>query len=50
MATSLTRLKQDTVVRLRYAGADYECLPRETVLDALLRQGVDIPYSCGKGV
>jgi NAD(P)H-flavin reductase/ferredoxin len=27
----------------------YECADGETLLDALLRQGVDIPYSCRKG-
>lgn len=30
--------------------ATYDCGDGETVLDALLRQGVDIPYSCKLGV
>lgn len=31
-------------------GATYDCGDDETVLDALLRQGVEIPYSCKLGV
>lgn len=33
---------------LLLGGKTYRCLPGETVLDALLRQGVDIPYGCRK--
>jgi len=28
----------------------YKCLPEETILDACLRNGVDIPFSCRNGV
>ncbi len=34
---------------LTYAGRVYDCNRGETVLDALLRQGVDMAYSCKKG-
>ena len=37
-------------VRLRIGAADHDCRPGESVLDALLRQGVTVPYSCKKGV
>ena len=37
-------------VRLRIGAANYDCQPGESVLDALLRQGAAIPYSCKKGV
>jgi NAD(P)H-flavin reductase len=36
--------------RLRADGTDYDCRPGESVLQALLRQGVEVPYSCKKGV
>lgn len=36
--------------RLRVGAAAYDCQPGESVLQALLRQGADIPYSCKKGV
>ncbi len=36
-------------VKVGYAGSDYDLLPSETVLDVLLRHGVDAPYSCRKG-
>lgn len=35
---------------ITYKGAAYTCREGETVLDALLRQGVDIPFSCRGGV
>jgi len=35
--------------RLRYGSSDYDRLTGESVLDALLRQGVDLAYSCRKG-
>ncbi len=35
---------------VRIDGADHEIQAGETVLDALLRQGVEIPYSCRSGV
>ncbi len=35
-------------INLLLGGTTYRCLPGETVLDALLRQGVDIPYDCRK--
>ena len=33
-----------------YAGAAYDCRADETVLDALLRQDADVPYSCRNGI
>ncbi len=35
--------------RLQYGSASYDLLSGESVLDALLRQGVDLSYSCRKG-
>ena len=35
-------------VNLLYKGQVYQCQPDETVLDALLRQQVPVPYSCKK--
>lgn len=36
--------------KIRYQGVDYQCRDDETVLDAMLRQGVDFPFSCRSGV
>jgi ferredoxin len=39
-----------TAVRIRTAdGQSFEVEPGEIVLDAAMRQGVDIPYSCRSG-
>ena len=38
------------MVEIAYAGATYSCAASETVLDALLRQGVAPVYSCKKGI
>ena len=38
------------MVEIRYDGAVYDCAPSETVLEALLRQGAEVPFSCRKGV
>lgn len=35
---------------LKYQNQQYECRAGETVLDALMRQGVNIPFSCRNGV
>lgn len=35
---------------ITYKGNKYHCREQETVLDALLRQGVNLPFSCHKGV
>jgi NAD(P)H-flavin reductase/ferredoxin len=35
---------------LLFNGQLYECQPEETVLDVLLRQKVDVPYSCKKQI
>ena len=35
---------------IAFDGATYDCGDGETVLDALLRQGIEIPYSCKMGV
>lgn len=37
------------MVEITYDGAAYSCENEETVLEALLRQDADIPYSCKKG-
>jgi ferredoxin len=37
------------VARLHHEGGVYEGRPSETVLETLLRHGVDAPYSCRKG-
>jgi len=34
---------------IAFRGVEYECRDSETVLDALLRQGVALPYSCRAG-
>lgn len=36
--------------RLTYQGAVYECHDGETVIEAFLRQGVNIPFSCRNGI
>lgn len=36
-------------VRLKGSGTEFEVLGRETVLDAALRQGIVLPYSCRTG-
>jgi NAD(P)H-flavin reductase len=38
------------VAAIAFDGATYDCGDEETVLDALLRQGVEIPHSCKLGV
>jgi ferredoxin len=35
---------------LLFNGQIYQCQPEETVLDALLRQKVEVPYSCKKQI
>lgn len=34
---------------VEYHGRSYQCRADETILDAMLRQGVDFPFSCRKG-
>jgi ferredoxin-NADP reductase/ferredoxin len=48
--TAVVRAPGQSKVKLCLEGAKYECLPGETVLEALLRQGASVPYSCRKGV
>lgn len=36
--------------RLTFEGAVYDCRPQESVLDAFLRQGVVVPFSCRSGI
>ena len=38
------------MLTLRYCDREYECRDGETVLDALMRQGVEIPFSCRAGI
>jgi vanillate O-demethylase ferredoxin subunit len=38
------------VVRLASSGAEYHVPPEETILDVLLRNGVDAPSSCQQGI
>ncbi len=35
---------------LRFSGAVYDCEPPETVLEALTRHGVAVPFSCRNGI
>lgn len=35
---------------INYQGTSYHCREDETVLDAMLRQGVDFPFSCRNGI
>ncbi len=37
------------MIKVRYEGKDYQVDPGETVLDALLRQGAKVDYSCRSG-
>jgi ferredoxin len=37
-------------VNIRYHGSVYDCWASETVLDAFVRHGVEIDYSCRKGL
>lgn len=37
------------MVQIRHGNSTYECAPGESVLEALLRSGTEIPYSCQKG-
>jgi len=37
------------VAAIAFQGVEYDCAETETVLDALLRHGVEIPYSCRIG-
>ena len=37
-------------VNIRYCGSVYDCWDSETVLDAFVRHGVEIDYSCRKGL
>ena len=34
---------------ITYQGKTYPCAPNETVLDTLLRHGIEVPYSCRAG-
>jgi NAD(P)H-flavin reductase len=38
------------LTEVAYGGRAYECRESETVLEALLRHRLDVPYSCKKGV
>lgn len=38
------------VVALQKSGKEFSVQPGETILQALLRQGIDVPYSCEEGV
>ncbi|AOY88702.1 hypothetical protein BKP64_11250 [Marinobacter salinus] len=35
--------------KIEYLGSHYNCGPEETILEAMLRQGVKFPFSCRKG-
>ena len=37
-------------VHVEFGGRSYDCRDRESVLEALLRQGADFPFSCRKGI
>jgi NAD(P)H-flavin reductase len=38
------------LTKVAFGGRAYECRQSETVLEALLRHNLDVPYSCKKGV
>jgi len=38
------------VFQIQYQGRHYQCGPDETLLEAMLRQGVSFPFSCRKGI
>lgn len=38
------------MIKLEYQGKQYSCRENETVLQAFLRQGVTVPFSCGNGI
>lgn len=40
---------QENSVSVQFSGAEYDCAPGESLLDALLRHKVDLAYSCKKG-
>ncbi len=37
-------------ISIELAEADFDCAPGQSLLDAALRAGIDLPYSCRKGV
>lgn len=39
-----------TTYTVKYLGESYQCRDDETILDAMLRQGVDFPFSCRSGI
>jgi NAD(P)H-flavin reductase len=49
-STAKARARPAGPVELRFDGVVYDCRDSETVLEALLRQGVPLPYSCRSGV
>jgi ferredoxin/truncated hemoglobin YjbI len=38
------------MIKLEYQGQQYSCREGETVLQAFMRQGVTVPFSCGNGI
>ena len=38
------------MIKIEYQGEQYNCRENETLLQAFLRQGVDVPFSCGNGI
>ena len=38
------------MTKVAFGGGAYECRQSETVIEALLRHKLDVPYSCKKGV
>jgi ferredoxin/truncated hemoglobin YjbI len=38
------------MVTIKYQGKEVSCRDGETVLDAMLRQGIDFPFSCRSGI
>lgn len=38
------------MVKLEYKGKQYSCRKDETILQAFMRQGVTVPFSCGNGI
>lgn len=38
------------MIKLDYQGKSYQCRDEETVLQAFMRHGVTVPFSCGNGI